>query len=461
MLPKNLHYQNKIESAPARAYTTAIQPIAGTGNYTNGNTITINIPTTSNSVLVPSESYLKFDISGITGGAAASSYVRLDKAGAHGVIQRLRVLHGSQELENLDNYHVLVGQMLALQQSTDGANKLNILAGLNPSYLQNATTKETFASLVGDRLVPYGAAAANALAIGGNVPSKTFCINLMSLVGSLGADHYIPLFQMTASPLTIQIQLVSSALKFLCTETALVGGANATFTISNVEFMGSFIELSDQSISMINQSLGGSPLTYVVQSYANYTSNATLQNVATSVSHSVPAKYASLRSLFCIMRSQPDGAITFFSQSSTHFNVADWKIRIGSQLLPYKACSTMPEHFAELLKAIGSLSNSDHEPTINNYNYSTNSIAVASTETSQVVNQGTKPDSFALGFDLESYANADKNRIFAGMNTLNFDIYWNINHNAQTNANTPCRYDYYALYDNVLVFENGVCRAIR
>ena len=139
MLPKNLKYQNKVESASARAYTSAIQPLNGTGNYSANNTIIINIPTSPNSVLVPSESFLKFDIGGVTCGATASSYLRLDKAGAHGVIQRLRVTHGSQELENLDNYGPWVGQLLALQQSSDGiGGKLNIMNGLNLSHLHNA-----------------------------------------------------------------------------------------------------------------------------------------------------------------------------------------------------------------------------------------------------------------------------------------------------------------------------------
>ena len=143
----------KFELAPARAYTSAIQPQNGTGNYSANNTITINIPTSPNTVLVPSESFLKFDIGGVTCGGATSSFLHLEKAGAHGVIQRLRITHGSQELENLDNYGPWVGQLLALQQSSDGiGGKLNILAGLNLSSLHNNTTKETFPALVGERL---------------------------------------------------------------------------------------------------------------------------------------------------------------------------------------------------------------------------------------------------------------------------------------------------------------------
>ena len=454
MLPKNLRYQNKVESASARAYTSAIQPQNGTGNYSANNTITINVPTSPNSVLVPSESFLKFDIGGVTCGATASRYLRLDKSGAHGVIQRLRVTHGSQELENLDNYGPWVGELLALQQSSDGiGGKLNIMNGLNLSHLHNESTKEVFPALVGERLCPYGAAAANAFNAAAVMTNRTYSINLMSMVGSL-SPQYIPLFEMTSAPLTISIQLVSSALKFLTSETALANGNG--FTISNVEFIGSFIELSDESVSIIRNSLMGSPLQYVIQSYANITTNSTLANSNTSTSHPIPAKYASLRSLFCLMRSQADGAITHFSQSSTHFNIVDWRLRIGSQVVPYKSPSSMCEHFAELIKAIGSLSDVNHEPTLNWYSYATNAVAIADTETSVLMNQGTKSDCFALGFDLETYAAADKDRIFAGMNTLNSDIFWNINFAA--NAGGPnVKFDYYALYDNVLVFENGVC----
>ena len=113
----------------------------------------IFVPIWAIGLLVPSESFLKFDIGGVTCDGAASSFLRLDKAGAHGVIQRLRITHGSQELENLDNYGPWVGQLLALQQSSDGiGGKLNILSGLNLSHLHNNTTKETFPALVGERL---------------------------------------------------------------------------------------------------------------------------------------------------------------------------------------------------------------------------------------------------------------------------------------------------------------------
>ena len=219
MLPRNLQYANgnKLESSPARSYTACIQPQGGTNGYMQGNTITINIPTSPNTVLVPSESFLKFDLAPILNGANANTCVRLDNAGIHGAIQRLRIMHGSQELENFDNYGNLVGKMIALQQSTDSCqSKLNVLAGLSPG-MYSAATGEVYPVTIGEKLNGYVSLAANT----GVTANRTYAITLMSMVGSL-SHMYIPLFEMTSAPLTIQIQLVSSILKFVNSLVALV-----------------------------------------------------------------------------------------------------------------------------------------------------------------------------------------------------------------------------------------------
>ena len=65
MLPKNLKYQNKVESATARQYTSVIQPQNGTGPYIMGSTVILNIPTGRNLVMVGSESYLKYRLNDI------------------------------------------------------------------------------------------------------------------------------------------------------------------------------------------------------------------------------------------------------------------------------------------------------------------------------------------------------------------------------------------------------------
>ena len=71
MLPKNLKYGNKVESAPAKSYRSNIQPQSGTGPYNLGDIITINIPTRANLVLATTESVLKITANYLNGATAA------------------------------------------------------------------------------------------------------------------------------------------------------------------------------------------------------------------------------------------------------------------------------------------------------------------------------------------------------------------------------------------------------
>lgn len=456
MLPRPLLFQNKIESSPARQSTITIQPENGTGNYGPNTKCRINIPTSPNNVLVASESYIKFDIGGITTDASGAVYVRLDKCGAHGCIQRARVVHASTEINDLDNYGAIVGQMMALQQTSDGfAGKQNVLCGSAPGSFLNGSTTEVLMTTCGERLnQSYTAINPNT-----TIPNRTYALNLMSFVGSMNGGKYIPLFEMTSAPLSIELTFVSSALKFLCASKTL---ASNNFTISNVEFVGTFIELSDEAVATIRASQGGQPLQYVVQNYSNINHSAVIYNASsTSLSLPISAKYASLKSLFCIPRRYSDGQPTFFPYSSTHFNLNQWRVRIGSQILPAKAPNSIVEHYAELLKAIGSLNDINHEPSINWHNY--NDIDPdANTETATAGSITARSNCFALGFDCETYANADKDRIFAGMNTLNSDIFWNLDFNPTgIGSDVNVRFDFYALYDQVIIFENGMTRVVK
>jgi hypothetical protein len=332
---------------------------------------------------------------------------------------------------------------------------MNVMAGCAPASFNNPNTGEVTLTTVGERanqLYVTNAAATT-------LPNRTFALNLMSYVGSLSGNKYIPLFDMGSAPLRIEITFVSSLLKFLCVSTAL---ANNNFTISNVEFVGTYIELSDSAIDEIRRSQGGQPLQYVVQNYSNVNTAMTLYNASsTRLEIPVAARYASLKSLFCIPRRYADGALTFFPYSSTHFNINSWKVKLGNQNIPSKAPNSIVEHYCELIKAIGSLSDINHEPSINWYNYNAINPS-ANTETATLVAATTISMCFALGIDLETYAGADKDRIFSGLNTQNTDIYWSIDFfPTGIGADIQVRFDTYALYDQVMVFQNGQATVIK
>jgi len=116
-----------VESAAARSMRTNIAPQNGTGTYGLGDTIIINIPTRNNLVLCPQNSYLKFKL-GISNLVANNAY-RFDSCGAHGIIQRIRVFHGSNLLEDQDSYGMLAKLLFDMQMPPDSAyGKMTLLA---------------------------------------------------------------------------------------------------------------------------------------------------------------------------------------------------------------------------------------------------------------------------------------------------------------------------------------------
>jgi hypothetical protein len=121
MIPNNLKYQNKVESAPARRYRTNIQPQNGQGTSSSGyganNTIIINIPTRNNTALIPSESVLKF--SGTYTPSATAVVQSLESCGHHGWINRLRIFHGSNLLSDIQEYHQLAKILYDFQMPND------------------------------------------------------------------------------------------------------------------------------------------------------------------------------------------------------------------------------------------------------------------------------------------------------------------------------------------------------
>lgn len=479
MLPKNLRYGNKVESAPSKSYRSNIQPQNGTGPYSLGDTITINIPTRANLVLATTESVLKFNIK-LT--AAAANAYRWDSCGAHGIIQRIRVWHGSNLLQDIDNYGLLAKMLFDIQVPTDATyGKFNITSGTRNDLVLNspiiatadgvdAATTLALANAIKTKFnntnfscnqINSGEAFLNAT----NTATKnifanneisvdtTYCINLISLIGSLCSNQYFPLFACTSAPLRVEIQLVDTLFKGLCS----ISNTATTFALSNVEYIGNFIELSDVAMGMIQQSLQGQPLQFVIPDYRNYGgSYTTVVNTGSQYNFPIPAKFSSLKSLFVTIRDKGTGAATFFPYSCVTNGLTDYYFRVGSQIMPTKVPNTIQEQFIELVKAIGSVSDLNHHPSIEKFSYS----LLSSVANSVVIETGNASNissgSFYIGIDLENYANSNKESIYSGYNSNTDDIFAVLNFGATTTA-AANRIDSFALFDEVIIFENSTC----
>lgn len=449
MIPSNLKFVGKTESASARRYLTQIQPQGSTSGYLPGDTITINIPTRANTALIPSESYLKGTFNLIVSTASTSSC--LESCGWHQFIQRIRVFHGSNLLEDIDNYGQLAKVLYDYQASEDAVKgRFSITTGTNPEFSGVGTGA---AALQNVRSVNRGRATGVLATTAGGTPFP-FAINLISLVGALSQNSYLPLWEMTAAPLRIEIVLQSSLNRAMMVQ----GGAGLSFTANNINYCGEFLELSDSVISAIKAG-SSNPIQMVLPSWRTYTNSAQLPaTTQTQISFPIPSKFSSLKSILVATRSSAGGDAVFPSSHCAFgvgsANSTGYQFRIGSEVLPSTPVASFPEIYNEVIKCFGSVADMQNQPSIDRDAFELNTPNTAS----GLVEASTEDSgSFLIGIDCEVYQNVDKASIFAGLNTNTSDIYAIVNYYAP--GATTILQTAMASYDQVLVFESGVCYA--
>ena len=118
VLPRNLKYGDKLESGLARQYNAHVQADSK-ANYSYGETTVINIPTRPNTFLDGANSFLYFEPNLKTNATGGNSYLIMDNCGAHGFISRLRVLHGSNVLEDIQEYPLIAKHIISWHYSSD------------------------------------------------------------------------------------------------------------------------------------------------------------------------------------------------------------------------------------------------------------------------------------------------------------------------------------------------------
>jgi hypothetical protein len=423
-------------------YLTQIQPQGGS-NYLPSETITINIPTRNNTALIPSESYLKgtLNLSCATANATAATF---ESCGVHAFIQRIRVFHGSNLLEDIDNYAQLAKILYDFQAPDDTIKgRFSITTGCNGEF---TSTGDTSGNLQIIRGVNRGAVTA----VTTTATAVPFGINLISLVGSLAMDKYLLLHEMTAAPLRVEIVLKPSVVTSLM---SVAGSATAqTFTMTGVNYVGEFLELNDSSIAAI-KSGSSSPMQMVLPSYRSYTNSAAITTAGTQVSFPIPAKFSSLKNIFVGSRTS-SGADGLFPMSHCKFGLTSYNFRVGSEVLPSTQPSSVPEFYNEAIKCFGSIADLQLQPSADLVSYQLNVPTTISTLAGASTSDS---GSFVVGIDMEIYQATSTQSIFAGTNTNNSDIFFIANYTPA--GNVTLLQTAFAAYDQVLVFEGGVCYA--
>jgi hypothetical protein len=429
-------------------YLTQIQPQGSTGGYLPNDTITINIPTRANTCLIPSDSYLRgtFVLSCASADATAAT---LESCGVHGFIQRIRVFHGSNLLEDIDNYSQLAKILYDYQAPDDTIKgRFSVTSGTNPEWTVTSNTAAGYTqnAVINPRGVNRGASTSVTTA-GHSVP---FGINLVSMLGSLAGASYLPLFELTAAPLRLEIVLKPTLVSSL----ALVAGSATapTFVVNGVNYCGEFLELPDSAVAAIKAG-SSSPMQMVMPSYRSYTNSAAITTAGTQVSFPVPSKFSSLKNIFVASRTTA-GTTGLYPMSHCKFGLASYNFRVGSEVLPSSQPTSVPEFYNEAVKCFGSLADLNLQPSIDLVSYELNvPTTISSADLAKTADSG----SFIVGIDMEVYQNADKSSIFSGTNTNTSDIFFIGNYVPA--GNVTLLQTAFAAYDQVLVMESGVMYA--
>lgn len=424
-LPKQLLYDNKINASYARNYNSVLQP-QNTSNYGLGQTCIINIPAMNNTAMSGGDTILSMKLRLASG--ATDTLTHLNRCGGAGVIQRLRLFAGSQLLCDIDNYGQLASLLTTYQQSRDDVRgKSKVLQGTD--------------ELRGVQLFD----GTNAV---GDPKDLDLSFPLMSILSM--TDNYVPLWALSSiGTLRLEIQFVSSVAKFCCSDKAVAptfqAGTGANSIFSDVKLIANMVELSDQAMSIVQNSLGGKPVEWVCQSYSNYVYNAVLGTGVTNISMPIASKYNSLKALYICMRENADGGNARYADDSPSFNLAEYSTRIGAKVIPSEKPTTIPQFLAEAERALGCVSNR-HTP----HSYTYEQITAVDTSTTLALSA-----SFMVGVETESYSNTDiGGRVYQGLNTSTDDVFFQAQFNAQPN-DANVRFDAYACYDQLIVIDNG------
>jgi hypothetical protein len=345
VLSEALDYNNiKRRAMASRSYRVRIAPSNKT-SFGQGETIFLDLPSNlSGTFMDMTQTYIRFKAT-YNGGAGQVNKVALDKCGAYGFMQRVACITSGQQIFDLNNYNVLVAGLMDTDASNDWkANAGNVLVGTSAAC-------------------PHGESFQ--IADGGSV-TRTYCLPFILNPFAL-QKKLVPLFSLDSLRFRITLETAVNAI-ILQAGSAL--GATP-YTLSDVELVSYFTELSPSAMAQLDSMTGG-VYNLLCPSYAN--TQSTIAANATVVNTVLGIAVSSLERIIVIQRANAalvaggaslGGRITNGIQTAQFF--------INSEAFPQRnvSCDDMgAEVLAEYLIADHALSDFSRASGIQNFNVS-------------------------------------------------------------------------------------------
>jgi hypothetical protein len=433
-------FNMKPSSVNGRSYRCSIPP-TNASSFNPSSMAVLYIPARRNCFLDPNQTYLRMTVQNTD--TSNGNYFSLDALGSC-FINRIDVFSGSNLLESTQAYNVLMNAIIDLNMNEATRTAASGMYG----------TSDIFSNIYAPR---QGATVNKGCFL-------TVCIPVISGVFGMLAEKYLPLHGL-ADDIRIEISFESNDLA-VCYNSAYA----VAWKIVNVELEATIVELQQDGMSMINSVTPfDQPIYLHASTYRHFVS--TLQASAGQQTFLVPARFASLKSLWVCPRRNTEVANLLAYSLSSRVNpmIQTYWWRIGSLLVPQKPVTLVnsnttggyAEGYAETMRALHSLNNASYGSSLGIATYQIADAADATVgdggTNSGVQAVFTGANSYKNGFmiaqELETFCQRG-DVLLSGMNTLGSQVFFECN--IGTAPGSIYTLDFYAYSDCIYVLEGGL-----
>jgi len=422
-LPSQMQYFPPAVAARARSYRQTITPMNGS-QFKGNDKIKLVLGTTPGTYLNTLNSYLEFDIE--LGGTDTTTMTFDNHASC--LIDRIEVYHAGALIDQLNNANVLYQTLLDAGVSWADVQSTHVTGGVAD---MDGNGNATLYDYVGRSSTSINR-------------SMHVAFSLLGILSPAGLDRYLPLGDAVNGNVEIHLYLASNTQGMIIN---VDSGASQQWTIKNVEYQATLVEIDAAVHAALVQSIGGIySLPY--NSWRHYQN--TIPEGSTSHTFYIATKVSSLSGLIVCMR--PQASLQDEGESSiatrTRDRLRSIQLRIGALNFPLKPMTTEvtngDQALIESLKMFGKLGTSMGGTSISRANYLGDV-------------DGAGSNKFFVGFDTQSYSAASM-AVDDGVQAQHGSTYLELNFFG-AGASELLAMDVFVLFDGMLTIANGAISA--
>jgi hypothetical protein len=424
--------------------------------YSGGDVITIEIPTGRSGMhLFPHNTYFEAKLQLNTTSTANPAPIYIDQS-AYSMFYRMRVLHGTEVLEDTMYCSRLWNSLYDVQRSRDkrGSDSNTLLTDSWATGTSGATVGGWVNGMVGKIIGTTVGTNATVQNLPATPIDFTFVLP-SSILGSL-ATKALPLGLMGASSIYIELTLENTQIPF----NSNVGFTLNSYTLSDIYLNCKCSSLpNDVETAIINSTDGIINLpAYCYKGEQKY-----ISPTSSSFNDKFAFSFSSIKNFLFFFTNgvTAQGGLTKRSITSRQFaNLAEWYLLINGAQYPSQPINTQSKMFMELMRSFDSLTDTNAGGILDYQNYAIGTGATANDVMTALDTSTHAHDSisgrFIAGVDLDRF-NHSSDTLLSGTSTIGQSL--NLNLHFSDGLVEGNNLYAFVMYDVNYVLQYGLLRA--